>query len=277
MATEGFAPAKINLSLHVTGQRADGYHLLDSLVVFADVGDRLWFEPADAMSLEVGGPFSDAVPTDARNLVWKAAETAGWTGRIRLEKNLPNGAGVGGGSADAAAVLRQFLGDKAQDVVGMDRVLSLGADVPVCMFSGPQRMAGIGDAVSQVWPIPECDLVMVNPGISVPTAGVFASLIDKVNDPMSDIYTGTSVNDFVIWLKRQRNDLQPISSGLFPDIAKALAALDDAMLCRMSGSGSTCFGIYPSARIARLTADRVRADHPDWWVKCARTIGAPPA
>ena len=122
MATEAFAPAKINLALHVTGQRADGYHLLDSLVVFADVGDRIALTPGDALSLDVTGPFAVGVPADARNLVWRAAQAAGWTGRIALEKNLPHGAGIGGGSSDAAAVLRMLGAAGA--------ALSLGADVP---------------------------------------------------------------------------------------------------------------------------------------------------
>lgn len=273
MATEAFAPAKINLSLHVTGQRADGYHLLDSLVVFGNIGDRLWFEPADEMSLEVCGPFSDGVPSDACNLVWKAAEVAGWRGHIRLEKNLPNGAGIGGGSADAAAVLRHFLGDKAQDVIGMDKVLSLGADVPVCVSAAPQRMRGVGDKLSRCRPVPECDLVLINPGIRVPTPVVFAALTDKVNHPMVEIYTGTSRDNFITWLKRQRNDLQPIAIELFPEIADVLEALDDAMLRRVSGSGSTCFGIYPSAKAAREAAHKIKARHPDWWVQCTRSIG----
>ncbi len=277
MATEAFAPAKINLSLHVTGQRADGYHLIDSLVVFADVGDRLWFEPSDVMSLAVSGAFSQDVPTDARNLVWKAAEAAGWTGHIRLEKNLPNGAGIGGGSADAAAVLRHFLGDKAQDVLGIDAILSLGADVPVCVSAVPKRMSGVGDILTRCWPIPELDLVLINPGVSVATPAVFSALIDKVNDPMPEMHTGASLDDFIVWLKRQRNDLQPIATDLFPKIASVLDELDDALLCRMSGSGSTCFGIYPSAKVAQAAADRIGAAHTAWWVKSARTIGARPA
>lgn len=276
MATEAFAPAKINLSLHVTGQRADGYHLLDSLVVFADVGDRLWFDAAGVMTLEVCGPFSDGVPSDARNLVWKAAEMAGWRGHIRLEKNLPNGAGIGGGSADAAAVLRHFLGDKPQNVVGIEKVLSLGADVPVCVSAVPQRMSGIGDLLSRCWPIPECDLVLINPGISVPTPVVFSALTDKSNDPMTEIYSGTSLDEFTDWLRSQRNDLEPIAMELFPGIAKVLDALGDAMFSRMSGSGATCFGIYPTANAANQAAVRIGARHPDWWVQPVRTVGAGP-
>ena len=151
MATnEAFAPAKINLTLHVTGRRADGYHLLDSLVVFADLGDRLWLDPGAQMSLEVSGPFADGVPRDDSNLVWRAAMAAGWRGAIRLEKNLPHGAGIGGGSADAAALLRALHGDDAMRVIGPEATLALGADVPVCLHTGPQRMRGIGEQLTRL-------------------------------------------------------------------------------------------------------------------------------
>jgi 4-diphosphocytidyl-2-C-methyl-D-erythritol kinase len=261
---EGFAPAKINLTLHVTGQRADGYHLLDSLVVFADIGDRLWYEPGDALSLTVTGRFADGVPADTRNLVWKAAQACGWTGHIRLEKNLPHGAGIGGGSSDAAAVLR--------DLDGADHALSLGADVPVCLSCAPQRMQGIGEAVRPVPSLPPLDLVLVNPGVHVPTPQVFKALTCKENPDMGDIPSFDSRADFLRWLALHRNDLQQPAVTQAPQIADALGALQDAELFRMSGSGATCFGIYPDQAAARTKAAAIAHAHGDWWVTATQTL-----
>lgn len=256
MKTEGFAPAKINLTLHVTGQQADGYHLLDSLVVFADVGDRLWFDPAPQMTITVSGPFSQGVPTDQRNLVWQAAVLAGWCGHIQLEKNLPHGAGIGGGSADAAAVLRAFGGG--------DQAVVLGADVPVCLTTAPQRMRGIGDVLSHVPDLPDLDILMVNSGGAVPTGPVFNGLASKNNPAMdADLPCFADAKEMCGWLALQRNDLEAPARVIAPEIGDVLAALDDAMLARMSGSGATCFGVYQDARAA---AARIKAAHPTWWV-----------
>ena len=274
MTSEGFAPAKINLTLHVTGQREDGYHLLDSLVVFADVGDRLWFRPASQMSLEVTGPFAEGVPADARNLVWRAADLAGIRAAIRLEKNLPHGAGLGGGSADAAALLRRRFGDDVTQGIGLDGALSLGADVPVCLHAGPQRMQGIGERLTRPWPIPGLGVVLVNPGVHVPTPDVFRALSSRENPPMGDVIETRDVATFVAWLATQRNDLQAAAMGIAPVIGEAIAALSDAALARMSGSGATCFGIYPSDAEARAAAARIAAARPDWWVAACRTCGA---
>lgn len=264
--TEGFAPAKLNLTLHVTGQRADGYHLLDSLVVFADVGDRLWFEPAEHISLTVKGPFAPGVPTDARNLVWRAAQAAGVSAHIHLEKNLPHGAGIGGGSSDAAAVLRHF--GAAEPAAG------LGADVPVCLSRAPQIMRGIGDVLEPVAGCPSWDIVLVNPRVELSTPAVFTALADKTNPPMTSLVRAMDRAGWLNWLRAQRNDLEPPACDIAPRINHALDALEDAELARMSGSGATCFGIYPAAADARDAADRISRDHPSWWVKAARTYGA---
>ncbi|MCX7566938.1 4-(cytidine 5'-diphospho)-2-C-methyl-D-erythritol kinase [Sulfitobacter sp. F26169L] len=263
MTTEAFAPAKINLSLHVTGQRDDGYHLLDSLVAFADIGDRLWFDSAPDMRIDVSGPFAKGVPTDARNLVWQAADLAGWCGRIRLEKNLPHGAGIGGGSADAAAVLRAFG-------AGVDAI-ALGADVPVCLRSIPQRMAGIGDVLETLKPIPDIQVVLVNPKVIVPTKQVFDALNSKRNPPMSgELPTFSNAVEFCDWLRCQRNDLEKPARVIAPQIDTVLEALDDALIARMSGSGATCFGLY--AESASTAAARIAQAHPDWWVASGRLI-----
>ncbi|MDK3016971.1 4-(cytidine 5'-diphospho)-2-C-methyl-D-erythritol kinase [Pseudodonghicola flavimaris] len=256
MASELFAPVKINLSLHVTGQRADGYHLLDSLVVFGDVGDRLWVEPAAEMSLEVTGPFAGGVPADARNLVWRAAELAGQRLHIRLEKNLPHGAGIGGGSSDAAAILRAFGAP--------DQAIALGADVPVCLSAGPQRMQGIGERLTPVTGLPALSLLLVNPGVPLPTPAVFKALEQRQNPAM----TPWPGHRLAAWLGAQRNDLEAPARGLAPVIGDVLAALRQAGadLGRMSGSGATCFGLFATRAAAeRAAADLSRA-HPGWWV-----------
>lgn len=173
------APAKINLTLHVTGQRDDGYHLLDSLVVFAeDCADALSFTPDERLSIAVTGPFADGIPTDDRNLIWKAAQAAGWTGTIHLEKNLPHGGGLGGGSSDAGAALRAF-GHPDQTAA-----LSLGADVPVCLLGRAARMTGIGERVAPAALPDGLWAVLVNPGIPLPTPHVFARVTRKTNPPI---------------------------------------------------------------------------------------------
>lgn len=262
MTTEAFAPAKINLTLHVTGQRNDGYHLLDSIVVFADIGDRLWFDPAPQMKIEVTGPFGQGVPTDQRNLVWQAAQCAGWTGHIRLEKNLPHGAGIGGGSSDAAAMLRAFG--------GVDHALSLGADVPVCLRSAPQRMRGIGEQLMLLPELPAFEVLLVNPRVSVPTGPVFKGLQSKNNAAMSHVIpTFDTLERICAWLGQQRNDLQAPALAVAPQIGEVLASMKDALFSRMSGSGSTCFGIYQDASQA---ASRIRGAHPDWWVASGKVL-----
>lgn len=262
MTAEAFAPAKINLTLHVTRQRADGYHLLDSLVVFADIGDRLWFSPATQLQITVMGPFAEGVPTDARNLVWRAAELAGWTGHITLEKNLPHGAGIGGGSSDAAAVLRMFgAGDQA---------LSLGADVPVCLSSAPQRMRGIGEVLEPLAPLPDLEILLVNPKVPVPTGPVFAGLTSKQNAPMPELPEFSDAEAFCRWLSARRNDLEAPARRLAPQVETALPALNDALFARMSGSGATCFGLYEQG--AAAAAARITQAHPDWWVRAGRVL-----
>lgn len=260
-----FAPAKVNLTLHVTGQRADGYHLLDSLVVFADVGDRLLVS-LDEPVLTVSGPLAEGVPTDRRNLVLRAAELMGASARISLEKHLPAAAGIGGGSSDAAAVLRalqQLTGRAAPDAG-----LALGADVPVCMVAGAAVMRGIGEIVEPVPNLPVLHAVLVNPRVEVPTGAVFKGLSRKDNPPMEPL---PAPDDLIAWLRRQRNDLEPPACKAQPVIAQVLQALEqtaDCQLARMSGSGATCFGLYPDAGAAQR-AVACLADL-GWWVQATQ-------
>ncbi len=268
MTAKAFAPAKVNLTLHVTGQRADGYHLLDSLVAFADVGDRLQFSAGPALSMDVTGEFAAGVPTDNRNLVWQAADAAGWTGDIQLDKVLPHGGGIGGGSSDAAATLRTLAPDIAADVP-----LSLGADLPVCMVASAARMQGIGDRIAPM-ALPELPALLVNPGVAVPTAAVFKALAARDNPPMpSEIPDFATPQACADWLVEQRNDLEAPALGVSSEIATVLDALSatrSVLLARMSGSGSTCFALYPTMKDAHFAAYEIGAAHPDWWSRATQ-------
>lgn len=266
MTYEVFAPAKINLTLHVTGQRADGYHLLDSLVAFASIGDRLRFAEDGALSIAVTGSFADGVPTDQRNLVWRAAKQANIATHITLEKNLPHGAGIGGGSADAAAVLRY-----AGVTTG---AAALGADVPVCLASRVQRMCGIGDELTPLAPLPPVWAVLVNPQIHLPTPDVFAALPNKINAAMPpSLPHFRDTVTLIDWLSQMRNDLEKAAISLAPEIAQVLSALadvDGAGLARMSGSGATCFGLFSEAQAADAAQRDLARCHPRWWVQACQ-------
>ncbi|RFU12461.1 4-(cytidine 5'-diphospho)-2-C-methyl-D-erythritol kinase [Rhodobacteraceae bacterium W635] len=267
---EQSAPAKVNLSLHVTGQRADRYHLLDSLVVFARIGDRLAVQPSDELSLSIGGDMAAGVPPGPENLVLRAAAmlAPGQGARIMLEKALPHAAGLGGGSADAAAALRALSRLWNLPLPPVAEILTLGADVPVCLSSAPQRMAGIGESLSAVPPVPPLYAVLVNPRVTVPTGAVFRALSCKDN-PAMGAPDWHDFETFVDWLSRQRNDLQTPAIAVAPAIGTALAALqcEDARLARMSGSGATCFGLFETAKGAEAAAASLFATHPDWWVR----------
>lgn len=265
-ATAVFAPAKINLTLHVTGQRTDGFHLLDSLVAFADIGDRLWFAPSDQLSLTVTGPFAKGVPVDARNLVWKAAELVGAQHQITLEKNLPHGAGIGGGSSDAAAVLRHF-----GTVTG---AAVLGSDVPVCLQTAVQRMQNVGEVLTPLAPLPPIFAVLANPGIHLSTPQVFKALAEKQNPPMPDVIPNfAAADDLIRWLADMRNDLQGPAVSAVPvisDVLRELSETSGACLTRMSGSGATCFALFQSNDAAQSAALALSKKHPDWWVRACR-------
>ncbi|WP_371169462.1 4-(cytidine 5'-diphospho)-2-C-methyl-D-erythritol kinase [Aliiroseovarius sp. 2305UL8-7] len=264
-----FAPAKVNLSLHVTGQRKDGYHLLDSLVVFADVGDRITVSPASEPSLEVTGPRAEGVPTDGTNLVAKAASLFDLPVRIILSKHLPSAAGIGGGSSDAAATILAL-----SEITGDTRlpagVTDLGADVRVCLLRQAARMRGIGDDVSPCPGLPPLFAVLVNPGVEVATPKVFGKLAKKANAPMPKrIPQGLKTVAFVEWLAAQRNDLEAPAVALSPVIANVLDAirrLPNVRLSRMSGSGATCFGLFGSEAEAQNAAKLLAEQNPNWWV-----------
>jgi 4-diphosphocytidyl-2-C-methyl-D-erythritol kinase len=271
------APAKINLALHVTGRRPDGYHDLDTLAVFADIGDRVTIAPGRGITLSLGGPFAAHAPGDPSDLAYRAAEAffaaAGLTpaAAIRVEKNLPAGAGLGGGSSDAAAVL---AGLDAQFGTGLplDRLIAigtpLGADVPMCLVGNALRARGIGEAVARIGGWPPLPLVLVWPGRPVPTAEVFKALVRRENPPLPDPPAARSPAAVAAWLEDCRNDLEDPAMARAPEIGRVLAALrrtEDCLLARMSGSGSACFGLYPDPEAARRAALVVADEYPGWW------------
>jgi 4-diphosphocytidyl-2-C-methyl-D-erythritol kinase len=283
------APAKINLALHVTGQRADGYHLLDSLVTFTEFGDELTFTAAEADALSIGGPFAAQLQGqgDETNLVIKARDAMRARApdrscppvSIHLTKNLPVAAGIGGGSSDAAAALFGLnghwglaLSSAALRAAG----LTLGADVPMCLAGKPLRARGIGEEITPLEAFPALDLVLVNPGVSISTPAIFKALENKNNRPMSSKANLSSFHAACEFLSAQHNDLQRPAMALAPVIGECLAALQDngAMLVRMSGSGATCFGIFTNAQTAARAAKSVSSQHPQWWSAAARSIAA---
>lgn len=274
---EVFAPAKVNLTLHITGQRSDGYHLIDSLVAFADVGDRLVLSPDSTLSIAVKGTEAAGVPGDHSNLAYRAASLVadGRGAAIQLEKMLPAASGIGGGSADAAAAARGMLALRGHEPAeGLaEWLLSLGADIPMCLRCRPCRAQGIGAALSFP-PLPELHAVLANPRVPVATSEVFGRLSTKNGSPMSARLPGFArAAEFVSWLGGQRNDLEAPAISAVPVIADVLAALGrlpGARLARMSGSGATCFAVFDDARAAEAAADRLRAEQALWWIASAR-------
>jgi 4-diphosphocytidyl-2-C-methyl-D-erythritol kinase len=281
------APAKINLALHVTGKRADGYHLIDSLVTFSDLGDELAFAASDADEFFINGPFASGLQRQdaGKNLVIAARDSARALASnhpcppvsIHLTKNLPIASGLGGGSSDAAAALRglnQFWGLSLSEHELRAAGLALGADVPMCLAGKPLRAAGVGEEITLLDSFPALDLVLVNPGVEVSTAAIFKALLKKDNRPMSSKANLASFHAACEFLSAQHNDLQRPATALQPVIADCLAALSDhgAMLTRMSGSGATCFGMFTNAANAARAAKAIASRHPGWWSVAVKSL-----
>lgn len=283
------APAKVNLYLHVTGRRADGYHLLDSLVAFAGINDVLSVRPAAELTLELIGPFAGDIPAANGNLVLMAAERlreqAGITdgAALKLTKRLPVAAGIGGGSADAAAALRALnglwgLGLADTDLLAMG--LKLGADVPVCLRGRAAFMGGIGEDFRPAPPLPRAWVVLVNPGRPLSTPTVFEKRRQMRGDvfsaPAGFDYAPQDAAELAAILAKRRNDLEGAAMAIAPAIGDVLAALNETsgvLLARMSGSGGTCFGLLAGAEDAATAALALAAAHPDWWIKAASLKG----
>lgn len=294
-----FAPAKINLTLRIRGRRADGYHELESLVVFADVGDDLRFTPGDALGLSVEGETAAEAGEIDSNLVLKATRALEKQhgslrgGHFHLSKNLPVAAGLGGGSSDAAAALRLLA--RINDLPATDASLitsarATGADVPVCLDPRPRIMRGIGDLLSDPLNLPPLPGVLVNPRVAVPTARVFAARADNsvmreipapAQDPASHLVESTSaptMEALIAAIEQSANDLEAPAIALYPavgDVLVELRAAEHCLLARMSGSGGTCFGLFETATAAKAAADRLQKARPGWWVR-STTLGAAP-
>jgi 4-diphosphocytidyl-2-C-methyl-D-erythritol kinase len=271
-AAEELAPAKVNLALHVTGRRADGYHLLDSLVVFPRVGDRLRAEPSRELSLSVEGRFAACLDR-GDNLVLRAARllAPGRGAALTLDKRLPVASGIGGGSADAAAALRLLGRLWGVPLPPTAALLGLGADVPVCLAGVASRMRGIGEALEPV-ALPAFWLVLANPGVPVATGAVFAALAGRFGPPLPHPPAFADAAALAGWLAARRNDLEAPAAALAPAIAGTLAALaaqPGCLLARMSGSGATCFGLFATAAEAEAAADALGRARPRWWVAAA--------
>jgi 4-diphosphocytidyl-2-C-methyl-D-erythritol kinase len=276
-----FAPAKINLSLHVTSQREDGYHVLESLVVFADVGDTIRVKTSDHDALTIDGPFGSDLNNDVDNLVTTARDRLRAKHdfapvHIHLTKHLPVSSGIGGGSSDAAATLRALARLFAAPAsVIADVAIGLGADVPMCLAAKPLIAKGIGEQLTAVHHLPELYLVLVNPNIAVATPDVFKQLSNRHNPVLPALPDSLNLTDFAEWLSRTRNDLQIPALQICPAIGDILIALAETapLLTRMSGSGATCYGLFPNAISAAKAGDLIAARHSHWWVKPAKTGG----
>lgn len=285
-ATE-IAPAKINLALHITGRREDGYHLLDSLVTFAERGDLVTARLAAADEFTLSGPYSAGLETGEGNLVLRARDLlraalaeAGYEAppvSLHLEKNLPVASGIGGGSADAAATLRALLrvwNASLPDASLAALALALGADVPMCL-SGRSAMArGIGDVLAPAVTLPSLNLVLANPLKPVSTPDIFRRLARRDNAPVEPLPPSFALTEWIDFLADQRNDLEPAARQLVPEIGliTTLLNLTGARLSRMSGSGATCFGLYETREAARAAERNLRTAQPGWFVAAITTV-----
>ena len=282
------APAKINLSLHVTGRRADGYHLLDSLVAFADVGDVLTLDPGAPLGLTLAGPRAGAIAAEGNNLVLRAtrelaARVPGLrSGHFHLEKHLPVAAGLGGGSADAGAALRllaRLNGLTTNDPRLIAAAAATGSDVPVCLAAKACWMRGIGDVLSAPLALPPLTALLVNPGVPTPTAAVFRTLGLAPGASAREIGEGAAALEaagdgeaLLAAIAATANDLEAPALVVTPAVGEALAALRDLSGCRlarMSGSGATVLGLFTDEAARNAGAENLRRTRPDWWIAAA--------
>lgn len=290
MVRSELAPAKINLTLHVHGRRPDGYHELESLVVFADVTDALTLDPAAPFGLSVSGPTAQVSGPIETNLVVRAARELQARipdlklGAFDLAKHLPAAGGIGGGSSDAAAAIRLLAhlnGLSLDDRRIFEAARAVGADVPVCVEGKPRMMSGAGERLGPVLNLPRLNAVLVNPGPPVATQDVFAEMGlqpgQKVTAPPHfQIASAIRAETLLALLNEGRNDLQPAAIRRLPVIGEVIAALQnqpDCRLARMSGSGATCFGLFPTLGAAFEAVRNLRRDHRSWWIQPA-TLGA---
>lgn len=268
------ASAKINLFLHVGQKRGDGFHPLQSLAVFTDLGDGLTLEEAPALSLAIEGPFAAGLEGEGDNLVLRAARALGGPGaRLTLTKNLPVASGIGGGSADAAAALRglNLLWNMGKDGRSLSEIAAtLGSDIPVCLASVSAFMEGRGEILRPTVSMPRIPMLLVNPGVAVPTKDVFAALTTRTGVEMAlpqGRFRDTA--DLLRFLETTRNDLEAPALRLQPvigEVLTAIRALPGALMVRMSGSGATCFGIFADDDCCSRAAEILKDAAPGWWI-----------
>lgn len=278
------APAKINLTLHILGRRADGWHELESLVVFTRSGDTLTLEPGSALGLVVVGPTAGASGSTEDNLVMRAARALAARitdlrlGAFTLTKRLPVAAGIGGGSSDAAAALRLLAranGIAIDDPRVIAAATATGADIPVCLASTARMMRGVGDELGPPLALPPLPALVVNPGVPLETKSVFARMGLEPGwrsgaSKHAELKGGVSSDDVLAALKRGRNDMEDAACVLAPIVSDVLAVLGAARGCRlarMSGSGATCVGLFADCRAVSRARRAIAAAHPDWWAK----------
>ena len=273
MLNKQLAKAKINLCLHVTGQNMEGYHLLDSLVAFANYGDELVFHDNEKIEIVSEGKFGKDLSNIKiqKNIIFKALKSLNLSSgvKIKLQKNLPVSAGIGGGSADAAATLRGILQQK-NIPFPPDDGLALGADVPVCIKSTTQRMQGIGEKLTDVKVFPKLAAVLVNSGDKVSTPVIFKLLKNKDNQDIGNLPNKKmTFTQTVHYLSELRNDLELPAFELIPNIKNVITLLNNSgsSLSRMSGSGATCFGLFVDFEQAKSAANNISTDNPNWWVQ----------
>ena len=269
-----FAPAKINLFLHVTGKRSNGYHELQSLIAFANIGDEITISPADTYSLTLKGDAQD-LDNDGNNIITKAAEKMGQAFSrelnftITLQKNIPMGAGLGGGSSDAAATIKailKFWNVKLPELELNDILLSLGADVPACYVGQPSMMEGIGEIITPLSRFTQTPAILVYPNVHCTTEDVFKSF----SAPFTNKTSLPDTSNLHGFITQQKNDLTDTALTLFPEINDALEVIEQQDGCkfsRMSGSGSTCFGLFNTAEESEKAAKKIQKEKPDWWVR----------
>ena len=276
------APAKINLYLHIVGRHANGQHLLDSLIAFADIHDTLYLTTSPELSLEIDGPFAYQLTSEPNNLVLQAARklarlcdvTKG--AQLQLTKNLPVASGIGGGSSDAAAVLKGLIQlwkvqPSNQDL--QDLALGLGADVPACLNGQTAFISGVGEIISEPKPLPLCFIVLVNSGTLISTQSVFKiqmKLQSSFSKPGRFDFSPENLHEFVSILKTCHNDLDQAAQVLCPEIGQVLSELRNSagsLLTRMSGSGATCFALFSDHEEATEASLDLKLRHPNWWIK----------
>ena len=273
---ELIARAKVNLALHVVGRSTRGRHLLDSIVSFTKFGDSVEVESGCGRMLNVTGPMASSVPHGPSNLALRAAELIDRSNgyRISLVKRIPGAAGLGGGSADAAAVLCSLSRLSENSLPSPDEIMSLGSDIPVCLFGKNARVQGEGEQVLPLEKLPSFPIVLVNPGVPLSTKEVFAALSSSANSPLDSLPQDKSKDSWLFWLAKQRNDLESAARNLLPAVGGVLNGIRDRAGCRlarMSGSGATCFGIFETDEQARAAAEDIRALNPGWWVVATET------